>query len=84
MADLRVDSTDTTETYVATLSREGVTLPLSHSAGDCGVIVDANGRGIITVDVNNELPDDQVERIASWIILAVNTCGGFKAERRHG
>lgn len=84
MAELRIENRATTDAYVAALAREGVKLPLDNSPTDCGVIVDANGKGIITIDVNNELPDDQVERIASWVILAVNTCGGFKAERRDG
>lgn len=84
MADLRIETPATTECFVAALASEGVKLPLDLSPNDCGVIVDAGGRGVITIDVNNELPDDQVERIASWIVLAVNTCGGFKAVRRDG
>jgi len=81
MADLRVDSPATTGAYVAAMAQEGVTLPVIQGPDECGVIVDAVGVVVATVDVNNELPDDQVERITSWIILAVNTCGGFRAVR---
>jgi hypothetical protein len=82
MADLRVENPATTEAYVAGLAAVGVKLPLNLSVNDTGVITDADGRGIITIDVNNEMPDEQVEIIALWIVVAVNTCGGFKAERQ--
>lgn len=82
MADLRVENPATTEAYVAALAQVGVKLPLNLSTTDTGVITDADGRGIITIDVNNEMPDEQVEIIALWIVLAVNTCGGFKAQRQ--
>jgi hypothetical protein len=81
MADLRVENPATTQAYVDALAHVDVKLPLTPSADDCGVIVDADGRGIITIDVNNERPDDQVAQIADWIALAVNTCGGFNARR---
>lgn len=78
MADLRVQNPATTETYVKALGECCVKLPLNVGA-ELGVIYDADGRDVITIDVNNERDDEQVELIAQWIVLAVNTCGGFRA-----
>ena len=80
MADLRFEKPETTEAFVQLLADQDVRLPVSLSPGELGVIVDANGRDVCTVDVNSERPDDQVLAIASWIEVAINTCGGFKAE----
>ena len=44
--------------------------------------LDATGEDVFTVDSNGDRPDDQVEAIAQWIVCAVNTCGGYRAEFR--
>ena len=62
------------------VSLADVRLPLHLSEEDTGVVLDADGRDVFTVDVNSERPDDQVEAIALWIVCAVNTCGGFRLE----
>lgn len=84
MADLRIENPLTTQDFVEALASLDVRLPLKLSPEDLGVLVDAHGRGIITIDVNSERDDAEVEQIAHWIALAVNTCGGFRAEVRHG
>ncbi|WP_412064027.1 hypothetical protein [Rhizobium sp. SYY.PMSO] len=73
------------EQFVSELAALDVKLPVNVT-DDVGVIADADGQAIITVDVNGEMADARVERIALWVVLAINTCGGFKAERgeRHG
>ncbi|TXI06092.1 MAG: hypothetical protein E6Q76_10210 [Rhizobium sp.] len=73
------------EQFVSELAALDVKLPVNVT-DDVGVIADAGGRAIITVDVNGEMADARVERIALWVVLAINTCGGFKAEQgeRHG
>lgn len=80
MADLRFELPETTAAFVALMAAQGVRLPVSLSRDDLGAILDADGRDVCTVDVNGERPDDQVLAIASWIEVALNTCGGFKAE----
>ncbi|NGO50481.1 hypothetical protein [Allomesorhizobium camelthorni] len=80
MGDLRVENPKTTEAFVAALAEQMVKLPLGVSEDEPGVVFDADGETVFVVDVNNERPDDQVEQIAMWIVLAVNTCGGFKLE----
>jgi hypothetical protein len=45
------------------------------------MIFDANGRHIATVDEWRSLPDVEAIGIAAMIVCAVNTCGGFRAER---
>jgi hypothetical protein len=57
----------------------GVVMPIDHHPTEAGEIVDATGRCILQVDPLGALPDDQVDAIADLIILAVNTCGSFRA-----
>lgn len=75
----RFERSEATDAFVAELAALDVTLPLSPSEQDLGVVLDAEGRDVVTVDVNGEAPDDQVAAIALWIACAVNTCGGFAA-----
>jgi hypothetical protein len=79
MADLRVENPKTTDQFNALLAARNVQLPLRLSEEDLGVVLDADGRDVFTVDSNGERPDAEVEMIAEWIVVAVNTCGGFKA-----
>lgn len=51
-------------------------LPWSEHKFRPWIIVDAKGEAVCSVDVSD--PDKR--NIASMIIVAVNTCGGFKAE----
>ncbi len=48
------------------------------------MIFDANGRHIATVDEWRSLPEQEAVGIAQMIVLAVNTCGGFRAGPREG
>lgn len=68
--------------FVADLATVNVKLPLRLSETDCGTVLDAADEVVFVVDVNRERDDTEVARIALWIILAVNTCGGFKVEAR--
>jgi len=67
--------------FVADLAAVNVTLPLRCDEENIGTIYDANGIPVCVVDVNRERPDIEAGRIALWIILAVNACGGFKLEQ---
>jgi len=79
-AQARFESSAATDTFVAELAALDVALPLRLSKEELGVVLDSDGRDVITIDVNGDRPDDQVEAIAQWIACAVNTCGGFRAE----
>ena len=68
------------EKFVADLAALNVILPLRYDETN-GTICDAERRPVCVVDVNRERPDPEVDKIAMWIILAVNTCGGFKLEQ---
>jgi hypothetical protein len=76
----RFESSAATDAFVAELAALDVTLPLRLSEEDLGVVLDADGCDVITIDVNGDRPDNQVAAIAKWIACAVNTCGGFRAE----
>ena len=68
------------EKFIAELAALNVKLPVNVTS-EVGVIADADDRAFLTVDVNGEREDAEVEQIALWIVLAINTCGGFKGER---
>ena len=79
MSDLRVSDPTISSQFVALLQEQNVRLPLRMADEDVGVVLDADGRDVFTVDVNRERGDLEANLIAEWIVLAVNTCGGFKA-----
>ncbi len=78
---LQFTNAETTEQFVAELAKLHVKLPLSLHETETGSVIDATCREIFMVDPNCEWPEAEVEQVALWIILAVNTCGGFKAVR---
>jgi len=69
-----------TEQFRSWLQQLSVKLPLTPSAGSPGAVEDIDGRDVFVVDVNSTRSDEEADLIALWIITAVNTCGGFKAE----
>lgn len=79
--NLDITAGQTTEQFVAELAKLDVKLPLALHDEEVGSVIDADKREIFVVDVHSERPKHQVEQIASWIVMAVNTCGGFKAVR---
>lgn len=68
------------QAFAMDLQKLSVRLPLRHLDDNCGTVIDVDGNPVFVVDQNRERPDVEVQRIALWIILAVNTCGGFKLE----
>lgn len=80
MTDLRIDSPQTTEAFVDLLSALNVRMPLALDDENIGAVIDADGRDVLTVDVNSDRKDEEVVQIAAFIVVAVNTCGGFRAE----
>ncbi len=79
MAELRIENPKTTESFVEWLQQAGVKLPVRPSEEDLGVILDADGANVLVVDDNGLRDNDDVEVITMAIVLAVNTCGAFKA-----
>ncbi len=79
MAELRVEDVRISEDFNAWLKRFGVVMPVDHHPTEAGEIVDATGRRVLQVDPDGMLPDDHAQGIAVLVILAVNTCGSFKA-----
>lgn len=57
----------------------GVRLPLRLSDEDAGVVVDADGRDVLTVDVNGEIPDKDANGIAALAARIVNEAAGCTA-----
>lgn len=59
----------------------GVTLPLTASIEEIGVILDASGLDIITVDVDREMGDAEVLAFSKLVALAVNVAAGLWSAR---
>ncbi|WP_186458302.1 hypothetical protein, partial [Neorhizobium alkalisoli] len=79
---LHVTNPATIAQFVGTLADHGVKLPLLPTDDDVGTLVDADGKPVLVVDVDRERSDEDVAWIVSMIQVAVNTCGGFKAQRQ--
>lgn len=58
-------------------SEVSVAMPLVASREDIGVIVDATGRDVLTVDSNGERDDGEVIAIAKLIVAVLNTHCGY-------
>jgi hypothetical protein len=56
----------------AAFAHHQVALPLRLNNRDTGVLFDAGGRDVVTVDVNRDRTDGQVASIAELLALSVN------------
>jgi len=73
MADLRVEDIRISEQFLAMAKACDAPLPWEECDGG---VCDADGNIVLEVT----MPDPEMTlRIASLIVLAVNTCGSFKA-----
>ena len=79
MSKIEFENPDTTEQFKAMMDKLSAPLPWSEDAE--GSVSDANGKWVLQIDPNDERDYSEVETIASYAVLAINTCGGFKAER---
>ena len=79
MAELQVQDLRVSVQFNEALRQLGVAVPLRLHANEAGEIVDATGTKLLQVDPDGFLSDDHVHAIARLIVLAVNTCGGFRA-----
>jgi|GEM_PF-5664790 len=57
-----------------------VKLPLARSPDCIATIVDADGRDVFTLDVNNDRADADVEALAEIILTIINSSAGVKPE----
>lgn len=63
--------------FAEQLSALGITLPVTTTTENIGVIFDAAGKDVVTVDCNGNLDDASAGMIAGYITLAINMAGGF-------
>lgn len=82
MAELRVEDARLTSDFAAVLAAQGAPAPWDTEDDNPGVLLTANGECVLTIDADRNLPDEVVSAIASAVIVAVNTCAGFKAVAR--
>lgn len=71
---------ETTEQFRALIAECNAPLPWAET--EDGGIYDADGNFVLQIDPDNERPDIEVHKLAGWIVVGVNTLGGFKAVRQ--
>ncbi|OQW71681.1 MAG: hypothetical protein BVN33_14715 [Proteobacteria bacterium ST_bin13] len=75
MPQLKFDNPAVTEEFAASMKRLGAPLPWDWHDG---ALLDANGRLIAEFYASKD-PNRNLE-ITSRVVIAMNTCGGFKAK----
>lgn len=75
MAQLKFSTPAITEEFDASLRKLGAPLPWDWQDGG---VFDANGRLIGEFQASKD-PDENL-RVVSMVIIAMNTCGGYKAK----
>ncbi len=66
--------------FAADLAKVNVVLPVRIDTTCQASLVDATGREVLTVDSSGRRPDAEAWKLAHWVVLALNTCGGFRPE----
>lgn len=86
MGDLRIESVKLTEDFADNLGRLGVPAPWSWAEDpqDVGNIHARDGQYVCTLDTRDGLPASVILERAAAIVVAVNTCAGFRAVRKGG
>jgi hypothetical protein len=79
--DLRVENPTTSEQFAAALRAIDVILPVEVCSDEAAVVRDAAGAVVCVVDADREMSDEDAARLADLIVVALNTCGGFRATR---
>jgi hypothetical protein len=77
MARLAVESVRLTDEFAALCGAHDSPVPWSTQPHSPGAVFDALGFCILTVDT--DMNQDGQRALADIVVLAVNTCGGFKA-----
>lgn len=54
-----------------------VCMPLRTDPNEIGVVLDDDGRDVLTIDVNGERDDVDADRIAQLLVATLNKIGGF-------
>lgn len=66
------------ETFAGALSGLNAPAPWVVCEDACGSVLDANGQIVCSADYR--VTDKESALMAMWIVIAVNTCAGFKEE----
>ncbi|HAU74372.1 MAG TPA: hypothetical protein DCW88_02195 [Agrobacterium sp.] len=65
--------------FLTAMAELGVSFPLTYSERDMGVLLDADGEELLTIDSSGSMPDDTVSLIAANIVMTLNNAAGFVA-----
>lgn len=81
MGMLKIEDVTLTEHFKSECDKHGFRLPLRLCDEAPGVVLDDTGREAFTIPLS-DYDDADAANLALLMILAVNTCGGFKATLR--
>lgn len=76
MVDFSITASASDDFNVCLAGRD-VAMPLRLDPENVGVILDDDGRDVITIDSNGDRDDDEADEIARIVMLALNKLGGF-------
>lgn len=82
MADLRIENVKLTDDFRAAAAAAGA--PLPWAVGEDGELVDADGKPVLVVDVYCERTAANMQRVLGLLLIAVHTCGGYRAALAEG
>lgn len=70
--------TEETDKFNAMMADIEIAIPVDIDATG-NTIIDASGKDILLIDPYGDMSSEQRTKIAMLIVLAVNTCGSFRA-----
>lgn len=79
MEKIRVDNPVTPEAFLQAMGQLGVAFPLVCSQQDLGVILDADGDELLTIDSAGVMPDPTVTLLSANIVMVLNNAAGLQA-----
>ncbi|XHE13654.1 hypothetical protein PCC82_02635 [Agrobacterium deltaense] len=79
MREIRVENPTTPETFLQAMGELGIAFPLACSQQDIGVLLDADGEELLTVDSAGCMPDEIVALLVANIAMVLNNAAGHNA-----
>lgn len=77
--NIRVENPVTPEAFIQAMSELGVSFPLTCSQRDMGVLLDADGDELLTIDSSGSMPDNTVALLCANIVMVLNNAAGYRA-----
>lgn len=79
METTRVENPISPEAFVQAMNELGIAFPLTCSQRDMGVLLDADGDELLTIDSSGSMPDNTVALLCANIVMVLNNAAGYQA-----